>query len=48
MAVTLNGLTGLAAASHAQEELRVALAHATIPRLKTVEETVANWDEPQI
>ena len=48
MVVTLNGPTGLVAASHAQEDLRVALAHAPIPRLKTEEESVANWDELQI
>jgi len=48
MVAFLNGPTGLNVAGHAQEELSVALAHAPIPRLKTEEETIANWDELQI
>ena len=48
MVAFLSGPTGLAVAGHAQEDLSAALAHAQIPRLKTEEETVANWGELQI
>jgi len=47
MVAFLNGPTGLAVAGPVQEELSVAFAHAPIPRPKTEEEIVANWDELQ-
>lgn len=47
MEVTHSGVTGggLLVANHAEEEFRNALVNATIPLLKTVEETVADWGE---
>ena len=45
MEITRIGLTGLIVTSHVMGELRLALVHAPIPRLRKVEMTAADWEQ---
>lgn len=47
MVVTHSGLAGLTVSSRVDLELGVVLVHAQIPHQRTVDETVADWDNLQ-
>lgn len=45
MVATRSGVCGVCAASHAAEELKLAIVHAPNPLSQTVERPAAEWDE---
>ena len=45
MVATRCGVCGVCAASHAAEELKLAIVHAPNPPSQTVERPAAEWDE---
>ena len=48
MAITRSGVAGVHVASHVMEEKNIAIVHAPTPHQQTGDDTVGDWDHPEI